>query len=102
MPRHLHATAQRRQHRAPSAFAPLSNLVNRHGCITGATGIGKNVTLQVIAEALVSFLDEKGHPHIVKRAFIVPPASRIGPIVIRGVLGAILKRQHYATPRQPR
>lgn len=30
----------------------LPALVNRHGCITGATGIGKTVTLQVIAEAL--------------------------------------------------
>lgn len=33
-------------------LAMLSNLVNRHGCITGATGTGKTVTLQVIAEAL--------------------------------------------------
>lgn len=30
----------------------LTNLVNRHGCITGATGTGKTVTLQVIAQAL--------------------------------------------------
>ena len=30
----------------------LSNLVNRHGCITGATGTGKTVTLQVIAQSL--------------------------------------------------
>ncbi|QAU33310.1 helicase HerA-like C-terminal domain-containing protein [Janthinobacterium sp. 17J80-10] len=30
----------------------LSNLVNRHGCITGATGTGKTVTLQVVAQAL--------------------------------------------------
>ncbi|MGZ3182162.1 MAG: helicase HerA-like C-terminal domain-containing protein [Telluria sp.] len=30
----------------------LSNLTNRHGCITGATGTGKTVTLQVIANQL--------------------------------------------------
>lgn len=30
----------------------LPNLINRHGCITGATGTGKTVTLQVMAEAL--------------------------------------------------
>ncbi|WP_034300641.1 helicase HerA-like C-terminal domain-containing protein [Herbaspirillum sp. RV1423] len=30
----------------------LPNLVNRHGCITGATGTGKTVTLQVVAQAL--------------------------------------------------
>jgi len=36
----------------PVELALLSNLVNRHGCITGATGTGKTVTLQVIAQAL--------------------------------------------------
>jgi len=30
----------------------LPNLANRHGCITGATGTGKTVTLQVLAQAL--------------------------------------------------
>jgi DNA helicase HerA-like ATPase len=30
----------------------LPQLVNRHGSITGATGTGKTVTLQVIAESL--------------------------------------------------
>ncbi|HZX25848.1 MAG TPA: DUF853 domain-containing protein [Telluria sp.] len=30
----------------------LAGLANRHGCITGATGTGKTVTLQVLAEAL--------------------------------------------------
>ncbi|PWF55434.1 helicase HerA-like domain-containing protein [Massilia glaciei] len=30
----------------------LSNMINRHGCITGATGTGKTVTLQVISQAL--------------------------------------------------
>ncbi|MGI4848142.1 MAG: helicase HerA-like domain-containing protein [Janthinobacterium lividum] len=30
----------------------LPQLVNRHGCITGATGTGKTVTLQAIAQAL--------------------------------------------------
>jgi len=33
-----------------------------------------------VGEALVSFLDEKGRPHIVERAFIVPPASQLGPL----------------------
>ncbi|HOW87002.1 MAG TPA: DUF853 family protein [Candidatus Aminicenantes bacterium] len=31
-------------------------------------------------EALVSFLDEKGQPGMVERAFVLPPHSRIGPI----------------------
>ena len=33
-----------------------------------------------VGEALVSFLDERGRPNIVERAFILPPASQIGPI----------------------
>ena len=32
-----------------------------------------------VGEALVSFLDENGRPAMVERAFILPPASRIGP-----------------------
>ncbi len=36
-----------------------------------------------VGEALVSFLDEKGRPTIVERAFILPPASRIGPLDAR-------------------
>jgi len=33
-----------------------------------------------VGEGLVSFLDEKGQPGIVERAFILPPSSRMGPI----------------------
>ncbi|HEX2694189.1 MAG TPA: helicase HerA-like domain-containing protein, partial [Acidobacteriota bacterium] len=33
-----------------------------------------------VGEALVSFLDEKGQPSVVERAFVLPPGSRIGPI----------------------
>ena len=33
-----------------------------------------------VGEALISFLDEKGRPCVVERAFVVPPASQIGPI----------------------
>ncbi len=33
-----------------------------------------------VGEALVSFLDEKGRPTVVERAFIVPPGSRLGPL----------------------
>jgi DNA helicase HerA-like ATPase len=40
----------------------------------------KVITELGVGEALVSLLDEKGRPGIVERAFIVPPASQIGPI----------------------
>jgi DNA helicase HerA-like ATPase len=33
-----------------------------------------------VGEALVSFLDEKGRPNVVERAFVVPPGSRLGPV----------------------
>ena len=33
-----------------------------------------------VGEALVSFLDERGRPSVVERAYILPPASRIGPL----------------------
>jgi len=58
-----------------------------------------------VGEALVSFLDEKGRPNIVERAFILPPASQIGPItdaerkaamaqsVVAGVYEKVLDRE---------
>ena len=33
-----------------------------------------------VGEGLISFLDDKGRPEPVERAFVLPPASRIGPI----------------------
>jgi len=33
-----------------------------------------------VGEALVSFLDDKGQPGIVERAFVLPPKSQIGPV----------------------
>ena len=33
-----------------------------------------------VGEALISFLDAKGTPAITERAFVLPPASQIGPI----------------------
>jgi hypothetical protein len=42
----------------------------------------KAITELGVGEALVSFLDAKGSPNIVQRAFILPPASRIGAITL--------------------
>src|SRR5205809_2188158 len=33
-----------------------------------------------VGEGLISFLDKKGSPNVVERAYVLPPASRIGPI----------------------
>ncbi|MBN9425353.1 MAG: DUF853 family protein, partial [Burkholderiales bacterium] len=58
-----------------------------------------------VGEALVSFLDEKGRPNIVERAFVCPPASRIGPLdeadraallrqsVVAGVYDKVIDRE---------
>jgi DNA helicase HerA-like ATPase len=40
----------------------------------------KAITELGVGEALISFLDEKGRPNPVERAFVLPPASRIGSI----------------------
>ncbi|MFN3986695.1 MAG: helicase HerA-like domain-containing protein [Rhodocyclaceae bacterium] len=46
-----------------------------------------------VGEALVSFLDDKGRPEVVERAFVIAPGSRLGPLtaqerqaVVRGSL----------------
>ncbi len=53
-----------------------------------------------IGEALVSFLDEKGAPRPVERAFILPPESQIGPLDAeerkRRITGSLLFR-HYSS-----
>src|SRR5689334_2861210 len=50
-----------------------------------------------VGEALVSFLDSKGSPSVVDRAFIIPPQSQIGPITLEQ-RGAIL----WASPLRGR
>src|SRR5687768_7661592 len=51
-----------------------------------------------VGEALVSFLNEKGQPAMVERAFIVPPGSRLGPLTAderRKVIDESLVAGHY-------
>src|SRR5947209_4358232 len=40
----------------------------------------KAITELAVGEGLISFLDDKGRPNVVERAYVLPPASRIGPI----------------------
>ena len=42
--------------------------------------VEKAITELGVGEALISFLDAKGTPTIVERAFVAPPGSRLGPI----------------------
>jgi len=60
--------------------------------------VEKAITELGVGEALVSFLDEKGRPHPVERAFVIPPRSRIGPITPderRKVIESSLVAGHY-------
>ncbi len=60
----------------------LPQLANRHGCITGATGTGKTVTLQVLAQALseigvpVFMADVKGDLSGLGKAGSASPKAR--------------------------
>ncbi|MGE0358571.1 MAG: helicase HerA-like domain-containing protein [Burkholderiales bacterium] len=63
-----------------------------------ALDVAKAITELGVGEALVSFLDEKGRPHPVERAFVLPPRSRIGPITPeerRRVIESSLVAGHY-------
>jgi len=54
-----------------------------------------------VGEGLISFLDDKGRPEPVERAFVLPPASRIGPITTeerQAVIAASPLKATYATP----
>ncbi len=75
--------AHRVQH-ALRAFTPRDQKAVRTAASTLRTNPALD-TERAIAElgtgeALVSFLDATGSPTIVERAFILPPASRIGPL----------------------
>lgn len=51
-----------------------------------------------VGEALVSFLDEQGRPTVVERAFVLPPASRIGPLTAderKAAIAGSLIAGHY-------
>ena len=73
-----------RIHHALRAFTPRDQKAVR----TAAQTLRENPALDTVqaitelevGEALVSLLDVKGAPTVVERAWILPPASRIGPI----------------------
>ena len=62
-----------RDQKAVKAAADTMRANPRLDVVAAITDLG-------VGEALVSFLDEKGRPAMVERAFVVPPASRIGPL----------------------
>src|SRR6185295_9032164 len=64
--------------------------------------VEKAITELEVGEALVSFLDAKGSPAPVERAFVIPPASRLGPLTAaerRKVMDESLVAGHYEKAR---
>jgi DNA helicase HerA-like ATPase len=63
--------------------------------------IEKVITELGVGEALVSFLDEKGIPGMVERAFIVPPQSKIGIVSAEERQQQIRADMVYGSYEQP-
>jgi DNA helicase HerA-like ATPase len=64
----------------------LPKMANRHGLIAGATGTGKTVTLQTLAE------------NFIERAKIVPPRSQVGAITAdqrKAIIASSIVAGHY-------
>ena len=60
--------------------------------------VEKSITELAVGEALVSFLDAKGAPEPVERAFVIPPGSRLGPLSAderKRVIAGSLIAGHY-------
>lgn len=47
-----------------------------------------------VGEALISFLDEKGRPNMVERAFVIAPNSKMGPMEPE-IQNAIINQSHF-------
>jgi uncharacterized protein len=66
------------------AFTPRDQKAVRAAAETFRASPGLDVASAIteleVGEALVSFLDEKGSPMPVERAFVAPPGSRLGPV----------------------
>ena len=79
----LSQLGHRVQH-ALRAFTPRDQKAVRAAAETFRQNPKINVETAIMelgtGEALVSFLDEKGMPGVVERAFVLPPKSQIGPI----------------------
>lgn len=66
------------------AFTPRDQKAVKSAAETFRANPGLDVTQAItelgVGEALVSFLDEKGRPNPVERAFVIPPGSYVGAL----------------------
>jgi DNA helicase HerA-like ATPase len=87
------------------AFTPRDQKAVRTAATTlranPAIDVERAITELGVGEALVSFLDAKGTPAVVERAWILPPASRIGPLTPaerQAIIASSVVRGHYEQP----
>lgn len=66
------------------AFTPRDQKAVKAAADTFRTNPNINVATAIselgVGEALVSFLDEKGMPNVVERAYVLPPSSQLAPL----------------------
>jgi hypothetical protein len=66
------------------AFTPRDQKAVKSAATTMRSNPGLDIETAItelaVGEALVSLLDEKGRPSVTERVFVVPPASRLGPV----------------------
>lgn len=75
-------------------------LANRHGLVTGATGTGKTVTLQVMAEGFA----RAGVPVFaadIGKSIGDTMGGSVGRAIVRGTLGGIFRRRGVALDKLP-
>jgi DNA helicase HerA-like ATPase len=86
------------------AFTPNDQKAIKAMAATFRPNPGLNIeqvmTELAVGEALVSFLDEKGIPMIVERAFVLPPESRIGTITPEERTALIRSSQRFGRYEQ--
>jgi len=84
VPDNILAQLGNRVQHALRAFTPRDQKAVKAAASTmrGNAGLDIETAITELAtgEALVSLLDEKGRPAPTERVFVIPPASRIGPI----------------------
>jgi DNA double-strand break repair helicase HerA and related ATPase len=84
------------------AFTPRDQKAVKAAATTFRQNPGLNVESAItelsVGEALVSMLDEKGAPGVVRRALIAPPESYLGPITPverQQIIGSSILAGHY-------
>jgi len=87
------------------AFTPRDQRAVKTAATTMRPNAGLDIAAAItelgVGEALISFLDVKGSPTVTERAYVLPPASRLGPATSderRQVMASSPVAGHYEKP----